>query len=63
MQKNKLFLFKMVAAFGLLPFFVAAQVGYQPAYFKDSNRLEKLRIAFPVVEKMVQNYVENISEL
>ena len=60
MQKNKLFIFKMVAAFGLLPFFIAAQVGFQPPYFKDSNRLEKLRIAFPVVEKMVQKYaVEN----
>ena len=56
MQQNKLFIFKMVAAFGLLPFFIAAQVGYQPPYFKDSNRLEKLRIAFPVVEKMVQKY-------
>lgn len=56
MQKNKLFIFKMVAAFGLLPFFIAAQVGYEPPYFKDSNRLEKLRIAFPVVEKMVQKY-------
>lgn len=56
MQKNKLFIFKMVAAFGLLPFFIAAQVGFQPPYFKDSNRLEKLRNAFPVVEKMVQKY-------
>lgn len=56
MQQNKLFIFKMVAAFGLLPFFIAAQVGYQPPYFNDSTRLEKLRNAFPVVEKMVQNY-------
>ncbi len=55
MRKHKL-LFKMVAAFGLLPFFIAAQVGYQPPYFKDSNRLEKLRVAFPVVEEMVQKY-------
>jgi len=56
MQQNKLLIFKMVAAFGLLPFFIAAQVGYQPPYFKDSNRLEKLSTAFPVVEKMVQKY-------
>ncbi|MFZ9213945.1 MAG: serine hydrolase domain-containing protein [Sediminibacterium sp.] len=56
MQQNKLLKFKMVAAFGLLPFFIAAQVGYQPPYFQDSNRLEKLRIAFPVIEKMVEKY-------
>ena len=56
MQQNKLLIFKMVAAFGLLPFFIAAQVGYQPPYFKDNNRLEKLSTAFPVVEKMVQKY-------
>jgi CubicO group peptidase (beta-lactamase class C family) len=56
MRKHKLLLFKMVAAFGLLPFFIAAQVGYQPPYFKDSSRLEKLRVAFPVVEEMVQKY-------
>jgi CubicO group peptidase (beta-lactamase class C family) len=56
MQQNKLLKFKMVAAFGLLPFFIAAQVGYQPPYFQDSNRVEKLRIAFPVIEKMVEKY-------
>jgi CubicO group peptidase (beta-lactamase class C family) len=56
MQKNKLFTIVMVAAFGLLPFFISAQVGYLPPYFKDSNRLEKLSTAFPVVEKMVQKY-------
>jgi len=56
MQKNKLFIIVMVAAFGLLPFFISAQVGYLPPYFKDSNRLEKLSTAFPVVEKMVQKY-------
>ena len=56
MQQNKLLKFKMVAAFGLLPFFIAAQVGYQPPYFKDSNRVEKLRAAFPVIEAMVQKY-------
>ena len=56
MQQNKLLKFKMVAAFGLLPSFIAAQVGYQPPYFQDSNRVEKLRIAFPVIEKMVEKY-------
>jgi len=56
MQKSKLFTIVMVAAFGLLPFFISAQVGYLPPYFKDSNRLEKLSTAFPVVEKMVQKY-------
>jgi DNA mismatch repair ATPase MutS len=54
MQKSKLCTIVMVAAFGLLPFFISAQVGYLPPYFKDSNRLEKLSTAFPVVEKMVQ---------
>ncbi|MEY4823564.1 MAG: beta-lactamase, partial [Bacteroidota bacterium] len=56
MQQNKLLIFKMVAAFGLLPFFIAAQESYLPPSFKDSNRLEKLSTAFPVVEKMVQKY-------
>jgi CubicO group peptidase (beta-lactamase class C family) len=56
MQQNKLLIFKMVAAFGLLPFFIAAQMGYLPPSFKDSNREEKLRTAFPVVEKMVEKY-------
>jgi CubicO group peptidase (beta-lactamase class C family) len=56
MQKNILSTIKMVAAFGLLPFFISAQEGYLPPYFKDSNRLEKLSTAFPVVEKMVQKY-------
>ena len=56
MQQNKLLKLKMVAAFGLLPFLIAAQVGYLPPYFKDSNRLEKLSAAFPMVEKMVQKY-------
>ena len=56
MQKNILSTIKMVAAFGLLPFFISAQVGYLPPFFKDSNRLEKLSTAFPVVEKMVQKY-------
>ncbi len=56
MQKNILSTIIMVAAFGLLPFFISAQEGYLPPYFKDSNRLEKLSTAFPVVEKMVQKY-------
>ena len=56
MQQNKLFKFKMVAAFGLLPFFIAAQIAYQAPYFQDSNREEKLRNAFPVVEKMIEKY-------
>jgi CubicO group peptidase (beta-lactamase class C family) len=56
MQKNILSTIKMVAAFGLLPFFISAQEGYLPPFFKDSNRLEKLSTAFPVVEKMVQKY-------